>query len=262
MKVTPSYSLASAPRADILVIPGGAVPTSIAAADPTIAWIREHSPQTGITMSVCNGAFWLANAGLLDGKRATTTANGNQEILARNFPRVTVVGDERFVDNGRIITTAGLSSGIDGALHVVDRLDGRGKARSVALALEYDWRPEGGYARGALAEKYLRRFSGLNLPEGAEVKDVDQKGDRTRWERSWEVSGPRLTRDTLAGAVEQELSTSWTRTGSSSEGTGRRTSWTFKGDDGGAWRGLATIDPARGAADRFLVTVKVEQATN
>lgn len=72
-----------------------------------------------------------------------------------------------------------------------------GRARAVALALEYDWRPDDGYARGALAEKYHRRFGGLQLPAGSEVKDLDQRGDRTRWERSWEVSGPRLTRDEL-----------------------------------------------------------------
>ena len=87
-------------------------------------------------MSVCNGAFWLANAGLLDGQRATTTANHNLELMAEQFPRIHVVDDQRYVDNGRIITTAGLSSGIDGALHVIERLDGRGAARAVALPVE------------------------------------------------------------------------------------------------------------------------------
>jgi putative intracellular protease/amidase len=101
MVVTPNYTLATAPKANILVLPGGGVPSSFGPADPTVKWIQQHSHQAEITMSVCNGAFWLANAGLLDGQRATTTANRNLEILAKNFPRITVVTDERFVDNGR-----------------------------------------------------------------------------------------------------------------------------------------------------------------
>ena len=261
MKVTPNYTFAASPKADILVIPGGGVPSPLPQTDPTVKWIRQHSEQVEITMSVCNGAFWLANAGLLDGQRATTTANGNVERLARDFPRITVVGDERFVDNGRIITTAGLSSGIDGALHVIERLEGRGAARSVALAMEYDWRPEGGYARGAMADKYLRRLPEFDLPKDVQVKNGDQSGDRKRWERSWEITGPQLTQKSLTELLDKGLARSWTRTGSTLDKTVERTTWAFKGDDGRPWKGLSTIGPAPGAADRFLLTVSVEQSS-
>jgi len=260
MQITPSYTFAAAPKADILVLPGGGVPNPLGPDDPTIQWIKRQVPQTEITLSVCNGAFWLANSGLLDGLQATTTANRNLDIL-RTFPRIKVVDDARFVDNGRIITTAGLSSGIDGALHVLDRLEGRGKARSVALGLEYDWHPDGGYARGAMADKYLRRLGNLSLPKDTEVKAGDQNGDRQRWERSWEISGPQLTQAGLTASVDQLLTPSWTKTGSKQDKVGQRTSWAFKGDDGKPWKGLTTISPAPGGPGQFLVTVSVEQVS-
>ncbi len=246
---------------DISVLPGGGVPNPLGPDDPTIQWIKRQAQQTEITVSVCNGAFWLANAGLLDGLQATTTANRNLEIL-KTFPRIKVVDDARFVDNGRTITTAGLSSGIDGALHVLDRLEGRGNARSVALGLEYDWRPDGGYARGAMADKYLRRLGDLPLPKDAQVKAGDQGGDRQRWERSWEIAGPELTQASLAVSVEKLLNQSWKKTGSTQDRMGQRTSWAFKGDDGKPWKGLTTIAPAPGGPGQFLVTVSVEQVTH
>ena len=261
MVVTPNYTLANAPRADILVLPGGGIPGPLGPTHPTVKWIQQRSRETKVTMSVCNGAFWLASAGLLDGLRATTTANGNLDQLAKQFPRIQVTGDERFVDSGRIITTAGLSSGIDGALHVVERLDGLGAAQSVALSMEYDWRPESGYARGAMADKYLRRLGGVELPKDAEVKDGEQKGDRRRWERSWEITGPRLTEEMVSESVGKTLARSWTRTGSSLEGTAQRTSWAFRGDDGRPWKALAIVKPAPTAAGTFLVAVTVEQAS-
>ena len=211
-------------------------------------------------MSVCNGAFWLANAGLLDGQRATTTANGNLEALARSFPHITVVGDQRFVDNGRIITTAGLSSGIDGALHVIERLEGQGAAESVALSMEYDWRPDAGYARGALADKYLRRLGDDVFPKGVEVKNGEQRGDRARWERSWELTGPQLTERNLSELLDKVLARAWSKTGSSADKTGQRTNWAFKGDDGKPWKALALIKPAPGTSDKFVMTLSVEQA--
>ncbi len=211
-------------------------------------------------MSVCNGAFWLANAGLLDGLRATTTANGNLVALRQGFPRVTVVDDQRFVDNGRIITTAGLSSGIDGALHVIERLDGRGAARAVALGLEYDWRPDSGYARGAMADKYLRRLPEFDLPQGVLVKNGDQTGDAKHWERSWDISGRALQRQTLTEQVDRMLGQVWSKTSAEADETGQRTTWAFKGDDGKPWNALARLKPVPGATDDFVLTLSIERA--
>ena len=64
--------------------------------------------------------------------------------------------DKRFVDNGKIVTAAGLSSGIDGALHVIEKLYGKGAAQVAAVSLEYDWRPDSGWARASLADRHAR----------------------------------------------------------------------------------------------------------
>lgn len=137
MVVVPTYSFAGAPKADVLVIPGGGVekPCSHSA---TQRFIKEATAQNRYTLSVCNGAFILAHTGLLDGLSATTT-KGNIPKLAKQFPKLKVLGDRRYVDNGHIITAAGLSAGIDGALHVIEKLMGAEVANKVAAYEEYPW---------------------------------------------------------------------------------------------------------------------------
>ena len=111
LTVVPKYSFADAPRPDVLVVPGGGVKASTE--NPALLkWVTDTTARDQITMSVCNGAFILAKAGLLDGLSATTTA-GNIDRLAQQFPKTKVVRDQRFVDNGKIVTTCGLSAGID-----------------------------------------------------------------------------------------------------------------------------------------------------
>jgi tetratricopeptide (TPR) repeat protein len=90
---------------------------------------------------VCNGAYLLADAGLLDGLEATTH-HGALEELAAAHPKTRVTTNRRFVDCGKVLTCAGVSAGIDGALHVVERLHGDAAARATARYMEYDWRPE------------------------------------------------------------------------------------------------------------------------
>ncbi|GLH74784.1 hypothetical protein GETHLI_32860 [Geothrix limicola] len=138
MVVVPAYTFADAPRADVLVIPGGGVNVASAHAD-TLRYIKDTAAQAQHTLSVCNGAFILAQTGLLDGLTATTT-RGNLQGLAKRHPKVKVVGDRRYVDNGKIITAAGLSAGIDGALHVIERLMGAEAATQVATYEEYAWK--------------------------------------------------------------------------------------------------------------------------
>lgn len=96
-----------------------------------VAWVRALAPSTGITFSVCTGALVLGAAGLLEDLPATTHGEAIVELRQR-FPRSDVREHERFVDNGRIVTTQGVAAGIDGALHLVERLLGAEKARSVA----------------------------------------------------------------------------------------------------------------------------------
>lgn len=137
VEITPRFAMAEAPRPDLLVVPGGGVGSLLR--DPAaMAWIRETAGKAEVVLSVCNGALVLAEAGLLEGLSATTHA-GSIEALRRRAPRTRVVEGERFVDNGRVVTAAGVSAGIDGALHLVARLVGEETARDTARYMEYAW---------------------------------------------------------------------------------------------------------------------------
>jgi transcriptional regulator GlxA family with amidase domain len=128
--VQPEFTLTDCPRPDITVIPGGDM-RPVEGNLAVLAWVRKNSAENQLMMSVCTGAFVLAEAGLLDGLSATTHHFG-YDALALNYPRVTVVRTARYVDNGRIITAGGVSAGIDAALHVVEKLAGRDAAEWTA----------------------------------------------------------------------------------------------------------------------------------
>ena len=106
-----------------------------------IEWIKKSSERAEVMMSVCTGAFLLVESGLLDGKEATTHWSAI-ESLKQQAPKTTVRENRRFVDNGKVVTAAGVSAGIDAALHVVDRLLGRDVAQKTARYMEYKWEPE------------------------------------------------------------------------------------------------------------------------
>jgi len=100
-------------------------------------WIRRHGRGTSLVMSVCAGAELLAATGLIDGRRATTHW-GDIGRIERGYPGVRWVRGQRYVDDGQFVSTAGILSGIDGALHMIDRLRGRELALQVARELHYD----------------------------------------------------------------------------------------------------------------------------
>jgi transcriptional regulator GlxA family with amidase domain len=140
LTVIPTYSIADAPKPDIVMFPGG--PSDRITNNPEFfAWAKKASREAEIAQSVCTGAFVLAKAGLLDGLEVTTF-HGAIEDLQRSYPKAAVKSGRRFVDNGRVVTTAGISAGIDGSLHVVARLLGRRIADQVANYMEYSWSPE------------------------------------------------------------------------------------------------------------------------
>lgn len=141
--VKPEYSIDNAPAPDIIVFPGGSSGAS-AKNGKVLAWAR-HTHATGnVVMSVCTGAFILAGAGLLD-ELEITTHYGSLASLGELLPKATVLEKTRYVDNDRIITTAGVSAGIDGALHLVARIKGIDVARRTAHYMEYDkWIPNEG----------------------------------------------------------------------------------------------------------------------
>jgi transcriptional regulator GlxA family with amidase domain len=143
LKVMPDYGIDDAPPSDILAFFGGN--TGPSSQDPAvIAWIKGREAGTKYFFSVCTGAFIMGRAGLLDSLSATTF-HSSIESLRQALPQTHVLANVRFVDNGHVITTAGISAGIDGALHLVSRLRGPEVAREVAEYMEYDkWVPNQG----------------------------------------------------------------------------------------------------------------------
>jgi len=238
LTVVPKYSFADAPQPDVLVIPGGGV-YAASRDEATLGYIKAVHAHASYTMSVCNGAFILANTGLLDGLAATTTYH-NLQKLASQFPKIRVVQDQRYVDNGTIITTAGLSAGTDGALHVIARIFGTGYAQEVALGEEYDWKPTGGFVRAALADHQLPT---IQLDDLGKWDLVRTEGDADHWE--YVATGrPNLAVPALMSRIEGELvKGGWKKAGAADPSPTSRTSdWRFTGSDGKPWRGTLKLD--------------------
>lgn len=145
VRIVPEFSIDDAPKPDVVVLPGG--PSGRLTNDPRfMAWATQAMQDAEVTLTVCTGAFVAAKAGLLDGQVATTWYEAIDR-LRQAAPKATVQEGRRFVDSGRIVTTAGVSAGIDGALHVVARLVGRSAADQTARYMEYHWSPEAYLAR-------------------------------------------------------------------------------------------------------------------
>lgn len=139
LPVLPTWSFDDAPAFDLVVVPGGVAKQPLG--DPvTLDWVRRASAEAGLTASVCTGAFVLARLGLLDGRRATTHWEDVPDLRAAH-PAVEVVEDVPFVDEGAIVTSAGISAGIGMSLHLVGRILGAAAARRAARQMQYDWEP-------------------------------------------------------------------------------------------------------------------------
>ena len=138
--IIPDYSIEDSPAPDILVLPGGS--SRSVTDDPAfMAWVKASSERAEHILTVCTGAFIAGRAGLLEGVEATTWYNAVPRLAAA-FPNTKVHPGRRFVDNDKIITTAGVSAGIDGSLHLVARTLGRYVADRTAEYMEYKWSPE------------------------------------------------------------------------------------------------------------------------
>ena len=134
--IAADHTFADHPAIDVLVVPGGVVDG--ARADPAVVhWIGAVAAASRLTASVCTGAFLLADAGLLEGHAATTHWMDVDDLKAH--PGLRVVEDVRWVDDGPVVTAAGISAGIDMSLHLVERLAGRELALETARYMEYDW---------------------------------------------------------------------------------------------------------------------------
>jgi transcriptional regulator GlxA family with amidase domain len=139
LSINPRYTFDDCPPPDILLIPGGYGTRQEIHKPDVLQWVQKSSQASELTLSVCTGSFLLARAGLLDGLTATThhLALAEFEPLA---PQTTIDATKRYVDNGTVITSAGISAGIDMALHVVAKLLGSEQAKETAEYMEYDWK--------------------------------------------------------------------------------------------------------------------------
>ncbi len=261
LMIVPRYGFADAPKPDVLLVPGGNI-TRALSQRTVLDWIYARSHEARQTISVCNGAFFLAHAELLDGLTATTFY-GAIEQLRNMHPEVTVVSDRRFVDNGTIITTAGLSSGIDGALHVVAKISGRGVAQMVALNMEYDWKEDAKYARAAFADAHIRRIFGprLNLALPSELTQTVEstRGGVDAWETVWRIassSDEELSAAALAGLIGAAIAerSSWTPDSRRSEPAMQ--TWRFHGENDRQWQARLDVTGIEAKALRATLALR------
>jgi transcriptional regulator GlxA family with amidase domain len=132
LRIEPNYSFDALPFLPNIIVVGAQSNHS----DAFMQLLRAAQGQVDLTMSVCTGAFKLGSSGILDGKSATTHHDFYDEF-AKQFPKVTLVRGERFVDNGRIVTAGGLTSGISAALHVISRYFDDATAARTARTMEF-----------------------------------------------------------------------------------------------------------------------------
>jgi putative intracellular protease/amidase/Flp pilus assembly protein TadD len=162
VRITPDYSVEDSPAPDIVVVPGGNA-GSFSGNAAGMAWMRKVAPAAEVAMSVCTGAFILGRVGLLDGKAATTHWSAI-DTLRKSFPKTEVKTGVRYVDTGQVLTTAGVSAGIDGALHLVQRLLGDEVAWQTARYMQYDaWEPK---QSGSLTPKAKEALRALVFRDG------------------------------------------------------------------------------------------------
>ncbi|MCC5877704.1 MAG: DJ-1/PfpI family protein [Candidatus Sumerlaeia bacterium] len=138
MRFVPDYTFENASMATWLIIPGGRGRRIQVANELLIEFLRQRGTAANTVLTVCTGAFLAARAGLLDGLRVTTHHTAREELraLGESF----TVTDDRLIDNGRVVCAAGVASGIDGALHLLERTFDRATAERAAKRAEYIWK--------------------------------------------------------------------------------------------------------------------------
>ncbi len=136
-KTVAEYGFADCPELDLILVPGGIGVLQVIRKPEALRWLTEKAKQAEITMSVCNGASILAAAGLLDGRQATTN-KAYWKLATGPGKNVDWIARARWVDDGDVVTSSGVSAGIDMSLHVIERLYGPESAKRLAEMAEYD----------------------------------------------------------------------------------------------------------------------------
>lgn len=144
LRVVPDYTIDDAPNIDVLVVPGGQGTRREVNNPRLVGWIADVTAKAELTTSVCTGAFLLAEAGVLAEHAVATTHWASIDRLRDTYPSLDVRQGVRFVDDGAVVSSAGVSAGIDMSLHVIERLCGRDIAAGSARLMEYEyWTPAG-----------------------------------------------------------------------------------------------------------------------
>ena len=138
--LTPQHSYDTVPALDVLLYPGGRGTRPHLRDEEQLSWVRKQRERVELLTSVCTGSLVYAAAGLLAGRPATTHHANTDELMALD-PSIDLQPAARYVDDGDIITSAGVSAGIDMALHLVVRLAGADRARQVRSGIQYDPEP-------------------------------------------------------------------------------------------------------------------------
>lgn len=256
MSVVPKYTFENHPKPDILMTPGGGVPLVNKFSDnpKVIQWVKNNAKDAKYVLSVCNGAFFLAKAGLLDGLEATTTA-GLISDLKEVAPKARVVKDKRVVDNGKIVTSGGLSAGIEGALHIVSKVHGEGAAQSIAMGLEYNWDRNSSFLPATLARRLMPKARRFMYAYDSVVSSSTGREDR--WEEVIKLT-TELSADELLKQVNNNLTTvaKWASKDSGA-GDAKTSYWQFADENGATWEGTANVREDAGGANKWLVTIKI-----
>jgi len=250
MRIVPGFNLKSSPEPDIIVIPGG-----LATTPPMIEWVKNQSQKSDAVLSVCTGASFLAEAGMLDNLQATTYAP-HLDHLQMMAPKAKIVYDQRVVDNGKIITAGGLSAGIDGAFHVVEKMMGKGRASEVAVNMEYNWNPQSDYVRPQLAD--LQSKIGFVIDEvihpRLKKRTLAYEGDRSFWKFEYEVE-PQKPLKAFAGQLAESLNQwGWRK----STGDLLKSQWGYQDDKKRNWNGKITLSEISGKTGWVLLTIDVK----
>jgi hypothetical protein len=172
--------------------------------------------------------------------------------MRKGYPKIHVVDDQRFVDNGRIVTTAGLSAGMNGALHLVELSSGRPEAQQLALYLEYNWQRDHPFVRASLADKQLPN---LDLKPVGEWTLSTTAGDQSHWRIAFD-GGKGKDAAQIMSCVATRLPTdkNWQPVSTSGEGRNIISNWTFTGRDGRPWDGSVAIEPMKTDSSDYRIT--------
>ena len=141
LSINPHYSIDNCPTPDIILLPGGDGRKRLMKDERILGWITTHVDSLENLLSVCTGAFFVAHTGLLNGLSATTHHGAFPEF-EETFPDIDLVRDQRYVDNGKIITSGGISAGIDMSLYLVGKLLGQDKLALTLEEMEWQWHQE------------------------------------------------------------------------------------------------------------------------